>query len=1177
MPIRTRTTTNFFDAEKEDSVEQQQFEPVSIGSANKPVHWNRAQKTSRRPTERPTHSFKEKKVKPVVDGSDSFLGVLLPRPTVSVTRSSYSDLRPRDVRATQDFKRPPTPKSSRSGRKPSDRASDLFEDGLAPDFPPIELVSVTVLFSETESDTQQVPPAESKQKGASTVDDVTAGSIVSTSAPSASAPNDSSLLAPPTPEGTPRKRKSGFFPRLSSRLSFRSVSEVASPIPASTPVPPLPEVASADTSAADNDDLTSELAPPRPGFLRESQSTSPLSRSRETASNVGSLVDRQSTVISATTPKRPASSVAGTTRKTVPPSEVGTAVSASKQTFRPKMTTILSRFSSRQMGDHKCKRGYPIAVFCGAQSMDIGSITNPKIEGGFALFFGPGHPANLQQTLTDHEKIPSHLHNPKPPTTAGTARRAELIATTRALQAIHDLYQGKACAHVCMDSPYVAKAWGSWIPNWEENGWPGDEHSRPKKDSVYQDSGDHSVTEEEPRKRSNKRLADEDLLRQLAAIRRLYARAERKGTGAAHLYLVDRNSNPANKTARIVLENSKATEFASPTHSPVDSRRNSLHSPRGSMYGSPKASRHRSVLSQSSRRSSRDLLGENGTAERSSRPSSRTNGRLRNTSLLNPAPPVAEVEENATDVNDEAATTGAAAATAAPLVAARPPSVKSAASAVTALSDHEDDARPTAALNGVAADDSTAKKALVNGDATKLAVPNGETESSRRGSDGFLAAAAASAAAFVAGVTGTGTSKSDVEEHVKAAEPELAVPDEPVAAPEPAAATDKGLAETEPTPAASIQDPGVAVPEEPEVTSVREAAPALALAPVAKSSEAAVPTPKSISPVKTKPAVKTTGSVRDSPASPTGPAQRSPLKARKAESPASPLAAAKGDKSGRIINYSARKRLSMAKEATPVVATDVRTTTDSSAEDERVEPIVAEVDESAPTGQKSRKVAAGSLTAAALSARSNKPTGDDEGDRTTPVKVLKKQQSLPATRNKATGDRESVISSSSSMSRRFRTLSQLGRSRSTAAAAPEEELASANEADKKARRKTMKWFKKEDAPPLPTATSGVTRDAKSPGLDIDEDGISELSRPGQRMRGNSLAARGLHRRQPTEQSIFEDDDEDEVAVAPPTAATKSPKSKKAKAPKPAKEPKPPKEPKEPFSFKRSVGRLMTME
>ncbi|MHC4048289.1 hypothetical protein, partial [Bradyrhizobium sp. 23AC] len=76
------------------------------------------------------------------------------------------------------------------------------------------------------------------------------------------------------------------------------------------------------------------------------------------------------------------------------------------------------------------------------------------------------------------------------------------IATTRALQAIHDLYQGKACAHVCMDSPYVAKAWGSWIPNWEENGWPGDEHIRTKKDSVYQGSGDQSVSDEQPRKRS---------------------------------------------------------------------------------------------------------------------------------------------------------------------------------------------------------------------------------------------------------------------------------------------------------------------------------------------------------------------------------------------------------------------------------------------------------------------------------------------------------------------------------------------------------------------------------------------------------------------------------------------------------------------------------------------------
>ncbi|CAO1614937.1 unnamed protein product [Parajaminaea phylloscopi] len=1162
MPIRTRTTTDFFDVEKKDETAVvPQFNPVSIGSASKPVHWSRANKPARRVTERPAHTFDRKRPQPVVDGSESFLGVLLPRPSVNVTRSSYSDITARDARATQDFQRPVSSKGYH-GKKQKARPppSDPLGDSLAPDFAPIELVSVELLFREPQEpiESRPVEPLRLQPSG------LAAASAVSPSEVSFNGA-ENSLLAPPSPVGPPAKRRSSFFPRLSSRLSFRTVSEVASP---TSPIreEPLPAVSLASRKAAatptsERGDADAELAPPLPQFIREGRSSTSLGFSKNKASSdVGrdkeDRQDRASSIVSASPSRRSASALA--LRSKVPtPSE--SAPRHSEQAFHPKMTTILSRFSSRQMGDHKCKRGYPIAVFCGAQSMDVGSITNPKIEGGFSLFFGPGHPANTQQTMTESEKIPSHLQNPKAPSTTSTARRAELIAATRALQAIHDLYQGKACAHICMDSPYVAKAWGSWIPMWEETGWPGDEHIRTK-DSGYQGSGATSLSDAQPRKRSSKRLADEDLLRQLAAIRRLYARAERKGTGAAHLYLIDRNSNPANQPARQVLENAKAKEFVSPTHSPADSRRHSLQSPRGSMYaldtlGSPRASRHRSVMSTSSRRSSRDLLRDTAPEDgRGSRLSTQGQGRTRTRSAIKPAPAVEEVEETPTEV--------VADATAQPAVvlAPRPPSIKSAASAVTALSDNEDGAKSAGVPRQAKADAPASLQVPASAE---------PVETERRGSDGFLAAAAASAAAFVAGVTGSSSAKDNAE---------AAVPEESAVAT--AGDADAGVSPTA-VKEAVIEDPGVAVPEEPKLASpvtAGEAEAALVLAPAldlplgqskADAAEpAAAPAPlaaatsEDLPSSPQKPAKTPVAAQSPPPAvvvpveSPRRGAAKSPLTISTAA--ASPKSA---DRSGRLINYSSKKRMSSQKAAVSPVKTDVRTASDST----DAEPVLSETDElSSPADASSSPRERLGLTAATLAARSEtvKPVEREEATVAAPAdKTLKKQQSLPAARKKAAGgDRASVISSSSSLSRRFRSLGQFGRPKNVAAA-PEDEVW-AREQDKKARRKTMKWFQKEDAPPLPTSGGASPRNGQ---MTPDEKVISVVEPVGQR---RSMAT-GRHRRQPTEQSIFEDDDEDAGSTP-----IKGSKSKTSKAPKAPKEPK---EPKEPFSFKRSMSKLMTME
>lgn len=275
MLIRIRTTTNFFDNRKEDAAALPQIAPVSIGSASRPVHWSRAIKHIRRLTERPADPFDRNKQQPVVDGSESFLGVLLPRPFVNVTRSSFSDFSTRDAKATQDFQRPVNPESQRSQSKASRRPSDPFNYRLAPDFGPIELVSVAILFSESEQD-------QSKESSGpidlSHHPDDTGASVISATEANSTVTGSSFILAPPSPLRAPRKSKSNFFPQLSSRLSFRSVSD-ATPLAQQSRLFPLlasPLVSPASPLSPSNnaDDLTFELAPPQPFFLRESHSSS---------------------------------------------------------------------------------------------------------------------------------------------------------------------------------------------------------------------------------------------------------------------------------------------------------------------------------------------------------------------------------------------------------------------------------------------------------------------------------------------------------------------------------------------------------------------------------------------------------------------------------------------------------------------------------------------------------------------------------------------------------------------------------------------------------------------------------------------------------------------------------------------------------------------------------------
>ncbi len=326
------------------------------------------------------------------------------------------------------------------------------------------------------------------------------------------------------------------------------------------------------------------------------------------------------------------------------------------------MRRVMKQFSGHNLQDHKCN-GYPIAVFVGATALDTGSIIQPHVSSAVSLYFGAGHPKNMASPLPEDDRTPSHIPNPKAPTPTSLSRRAELRSAITALHTIYELYRGRACAHVCIDSAYVAKAWGAWIPTWEAKGWPGEddekegdnerweeEYSQRRRNqrraydrygSRYMDlpddrrrddyasdgsrrreprtprsrrnddrddwlssdpyadrnrrrgsalppqspgrrggRDDYSSDEEDyprrgGRRRSNEerddyrrsssrsramrrapgqRLVDEDLLRELADIRYEFARVERDRKGSAHLYLIDRSNNPADRMARAVAK-----------------------------------------------------------------------------------------------------------------------------------------------------------------------------------------------------------------------------------------------------------------------------------------------------------------------------------------------------------------------------------------------------------------------------------------------------------------------------------------------------------------------------------------------------------------------------------------------------------------------------------------------
>lgn len=1170
MPIRTRKAEDYsatYFKPTDQELEASKAPPVSVGTASKPVHWNRAKqdREPRAPLQRPSasgsvHSSSAKRSKPIVDGTDSFLGVFLPRPSVNLTRSSFSDIRAADVKATQSFKRPEDSRRKSSSHTRSQRAEDLWEHGLAPDFQPVEAFSVNGLFRSEPQRERSFRPES--RLGNSRDSEYTPSLVGYTESyiphtPSRgqrrykSSVRGGSEAPRSPPDYTPpshRRQESGesaspSFPDIPRRKSSSRVGKSRAKSPAYAPalyssdddgddlLPPQPDFRSKKRSSSRRD------LPPSPALrepfsyeerfknylsptLGSEQGYNPFGRASQ---SFDERPYRASSVVSAAPRQSPAPS-----RRAQQPPRLEPSFDEPELTS--KMTTILSRFSSRQMGDHKCQRGYPIAVFCGAQSMDVGSITNSEVNGSYALFFGPGHPSNIQQAMTESELQPSHLQNPKPATVASTGRRAELIATTRALQAIHDLYQGKACAHVCMDSAYVAKAWGSWIPKWEEDGWPGDEHLKYSSRDSRRDTTSYAgseYTDARQKPRSSKRLADEDLLRQLAAIRRLYARAERRGTGAAHLYLIEKNSNPANKTARTLLENNRILSAAS---APV-SRRQSFSGNRQSMSIDNRDSGRSRQSLQIDRAPQRSNTRNSLQVDRPSRTSTSGSRRSLQIDPAGAAVPVSRsnrrrsstLDRDADSIDSDAASmrdsrrrsraTRAQKEARQAIIEEEEPalsrraSVKSAASAVTASEDE----RALTAVQTRSTEDAN----HVDADA---AVAEGEAEPAKA-EGGLFGMATAGAAALVAGVGAAFTRGGSAE---------AAVPDEPEDEEAAAAAAQEEVAAPVAEPdaeAAEVVAPVISPKKAKRSSKVKSQEALVAAPPILEASPTILNKKRSSKRVSAAPAAAATvdeseNEMEQEPAAQAlavpetlanGKASKSPKRRSKAvaaaeapatlepvraTSPAPPSPTPSKNNglpsfTGRIINYSRRRSAASpgAANGTSGLSAPAALALPSANNRRPVSDVTSAELEDDDEGSAAPKVSASAISEVAEEDEDAESaiatpavTAAEVPRETKPTKTLRKQASLPATRTSSEGNRApSFLSSKSKSSGRFRSLTNLGGRKM--GPAPEDEDFGKQPERKSTFRKRSGFFsrnkKQEAPPPVPATPAAYASEKKS--------------------------------------------------------------------------------------------------
>lgn len=268
---------------------------------------------------------------------------------------------------------------------------------------------------------------------------------------------------------------------------------------------------------------------------------------------------------------------------------------------------VLAQFSGHRLNDHTCT-GPVQALFMAADS--------DKQEGHtcFALYGGPRHVINGVQELNEADRSPPHLARRAPLKAAGLLRRAELRGVILALR---DVAQGPiqpTCVHICVSSSYVAKAWGTWIPQWEAHGWPGEDvmdgrvksPTRPRTPTRTTDpyldspsngyrmprrmrstqwetdsstdylssetSGPATMTDSSSAstRRSTRRLVDEDMLRELAELRSDLAEMCAQGGPSVHLYQIERVHNPADALVEQYMQARQGPMDAERTPRPGD-------------------------------------------------------------------------------------------------------------------------------------------------------------------------------------------------------------------------------------------------------------------------------------------------------------------------------------------------------------------------------------------------------------------------------------------------------------------------------------------------------------------------------------------------------------------------------------------------------------------------------
>ena len=262
----------------------------------------------------------------------------------------------------------------------------------------------------------------------------------------------------------------------------------------------------------------------------------------------------------------------------VEPSLISCGESAEELQLTELQEAVYNQFAGQHLSDHVCRR--PVQpIFVGADMDATGT------SAAYATYAGPEEAWNSAQLISDMDRWPIHMSRRAPLGPAALRRRAELRGTITALQLLAQEPLQPVCAHVCVSSAYVATAWGSWIPQWDAHGWPGEDSDARLRtmrrglmvdeNAAMQRSGlphtplrqpQHLLSMESPTpkrvdpnghgadpsgalRRSNRRLVDEDLLRELAALRTRLAEIDAQGGVRVYLYQIEAQHNPAESLA----------------------------------------------------------------------------------------------------------------------------------------------------------------------------------------------------------------------------------------------------------------------------------------------------------------------------------------------------------------------------------------------------------------------------------------------------------------------------------------------------------------------------------------------------------------------------------------------------------------------------------------------------